>query len=233
MSAVEFGYEGDCQATAAVHGTHPAGRQILPSGTNSPAAERRPLMGHRDGTCGSLPPLRRLHLHPNDGAMTPSRNQDRPLFLEHLHPPAERPQLLALLGGQALGSAGVDLSLLGPAPNRLPRHAEIAGHPLDRVVGCTAEPDGFGSELSWIRGALRVRPRDSFWGRCPTGSGVHETGSTPPCWVVDQRAETSQPISTRHSRRSGMGSDSRAARAHPCRRSGQHTGHRWGGPAYA
>ncbi|HEY5436355.1 MAG TPA: hypothetical protein VIK13_14060, partial [Candidatus Limnocylindrales bacterium] len=34
--------------------------------------------------------------------------QDRPLFLEHLHPAAEGVELLALFGGQALGSSCVD-----------------------------------------------------------------------------------------------------------------------------
>src|SRR3989442_11728081 len=72
--------------------------------------------------------------------------QDLPLLLEDPDPPAQAGELLALLGGEPLFAAGVDVGLAGPGPERLDRDAQGAG-PSREGPPISGQADPFRSKI--------------------------------------------------------------------------------------
>src|SRR3954470_9940493 len=80
--------------------------------------------------------------------------QDLPLLLEQQHPPAQLAQLLLLVAGQAVALAALDLSLLHPQPQRLPRHPEIGCDLAQRFLGPRVQRHRLTAKLGRVRLAV-------------------------------------------------------------------------------
>src|SRR5437879_4153672 len=104
--------------------------------------------------------------------------QDLPLLLEDPDPPAQAGELLALLGGEPLFAAGVDVGLAGPGPERLDRYAEVAGH-SGEGPSISDQSDRFSSKLRRVGRSRPASHADSLPGKTPKPEGLHESGSTP------------------------------------------------------
>src|SRR5215216_3336053 len=109
--------------------------------------------------------------------------QDLPLLLEQQHPPAQFAQLLVLVAGQAIALTPLDLRLLHPQPQRLPRHTEIAGDLPKRPIRSSVERHRFTPKLRRVRPSVLRLPwhgQTAFLpGRIAQRSAVHETGGIP------------------------------------------------------
>src|SRR5680860_1082861 len=88
-------------------------------------------------------------------------------------------QLLALIRGQALSVAIVDIDLARPVAQRLLRAAQLTRQLRDRPTRGPEQPDRFGAELLRIRRRLWHRQTSSPAGQMAHPSDVHETGGTP------------------------------------------------------
>src|SRR6266566_6811203 len=77
--------------------------------------------------------------------------QDLPLHLQGSDPSSQLAQLGALVGGQALGLAGVDLSLALPVAQRLIGDPEILRDLGDRLVRDLDQLECFAPELRRVR----------------------------------------------------------------------------------
>jgi len=73
--------------------------------------------------------------------------QDVPLLAQDPVLGAEAGQLLALLGGESLAPAGVDVGLAEPLPDRGLGQVQVASHLADRAITPSAQLDDFSLEL--------------------------------------------------------------------------------------
>src|SRR4029453_9716934 len=109
--------------------------------------------------------------------------QDLPLLLEQEHPPAQLAQLLALVAGQAIALAALDLPLLHPQPQRLPRYPEIPRDLPERAISPRVERHRLTPKLRRIGLSVLRLPwhgQTAFLpGRIAQRSAVHETGGIP------------------------------------------------------
>jgi hypothetical protein len=96
--------------------------------------------------------------------------------LEPAHIAAQPTRLLALVAGQALGTAGSDVALAAPVPKRLLRDAQLIGDLLERRPR-PHQLDRLAAELRRIRRSgswhLDILPARALR---PKRSSVHETG---------------------------------------------------------
>ena len=107
------------------------------------------------------------------------RLEDLALLCQQAVLATQPPQLLALVGGQALDAASVDVALAAPVTQCLLRHAQFSSNLLERRPGPN-ERHRLATELRWIRrtGSWHADILPAQASR-PKHSSVHETGSTP------------------------------------------------------
>src|SRR5206468_7405345 len=109
--------------------------------------------------------------------------QELPLLLEQQPPPAQLAQLLALITAQALALTTLDLRLLHPQAQRLPRHTEIAGDLSERPISTSVKRHRLTPKLRRIRPSILRLPwhgQTAFLpGRITQRSAVHESGGIP------------------------------------------------------
>src|SRR5439155_14838070 len=99
--------------------------------------------------------------------------QDLPLLLEQQHASTQLAQLLALVTGQAIALAPLDLRLLHPQAQRLPRYSEIAGDLSERPISPSVERDLRTPKLQRIRLSVVRLPSHGHTAFLPGGIDRH------------------------------------------------------------
>src|SRR5262249_42004544 len=106
--------------------------------------------------------------------------QDLALLAQNPVLSPQSPQLLLLVGGQAIAAFPlVQISLFEPEPERLAGHAQLAGNLGVRPPARARQADRLGAELRRIGWLAPRHGCTSFGGFTPKRTGVHQTGSTP------------------------------------------------------